>query len=592
MRYKILNRFLKGLFLALVAIGLTAGASFGVDLATKAFNMTMPDGSSVPMWGFVLDTNSGAARCYQQSTDAARVACVNDLPDPTVPGPRIGVGTGNINFQIRLTNTLPEPVSIVIPGQKMPNSNLGGCVAGPVRHEAGEFAGRVRSFGCEAPPNGGKMRYRWRANLNNQLEPGSYMYQSGTHPQVQIQMGLYGAIRRDAAAGQAYTDVPYDMQQDLFFSEVDPALHAAVDSGIYGMPGVGPTSTLEYFPKYFLLQTYDDQGKVVDATIGLDSEACIDTGAEVGDRLLLRLYNAGLRELAPMMIGSHFDLVAESGKKYPFARTQYQTLLLPGSTKDAVFTPSYPGTFPLIERRLNLTDGAATDGGMQTCFAIGGTVAQAIVPNVVNGDQAAAEIAIEAEGLTVGTVTPGSNAAALGLIVSQDPAAGTGVPPLTPVNLVISSPTVPYVIGQTLAAAETAITDDSLTVGVVTSENSNAVIAGTVINQNPLSGVYLPGTPVNLTVSTGDILTCEVARYRVNTNGVGRLIIRVSSSAPDGSRTIEGSVDGGTSFSIPVNANNTSNYRTVLRPYSPSPVGLSFTATSDLGGTCMKVITN
>ena len=190
-------------------------------------------------------------------------------------------------------------------------------------------------------------------------------------------MGLYGALTKDSAAGTAYPGVTYDAERDLFYSEVDPALHAAVDDGTYGT-APGPTSTLEYKPRYFLLHTYDTVGSAwVDATIGLlpdgtidPANTCIDTGLAIGDDILLRMYNAGLRELAPMMIGPHFDLVAEGGKPYPFARSQYQTLLMPGTTKDAIYTPAYGGNIKIIERRGSMTDAAQTGGGMETCISI------------------------------------------------------------------------------------------------------------------------------------------------------------------------------------------------------------------------------
>jgi hypothetical protein len=43
---------------------------------------------------------------------------------------------------------------------------------------------------------------------------------------------------------------------------------------------------------------------------------------------------------------------------------------MPGSTKDAIFTPGYGGTYNIIERRGNLTDAAQTGGGMQACISI------------------------------------------------------------------------------------------------------------------------------------------------------------------------------------------------------------------------------
>lgn len=363
------NRKLLAPGLVLALLGLAAAPAMAVDLATAQFDMTMPDGTTVPMWGFVLD--NATPSCFTRAGAQARIDCVNnELGTPTVPGPRLVANTNTGNLVVRLTNTLQVPASVVIPGQEMPFSTA--CTA-PVWTDGSSGARtapdqRVRSFGCEAAPNGGREVYRWRTVENTQFQPGSYVYHSGTHPQVQVQMGLYGAARRNDPSGDAYAGVPFDMQRDLFFSEVDPAVHAAVAAGTF------TGSTLDYNPKYFLLQRYQNQTTVVDATIdtGTIPPACIPGNFNENERILLRLYNAGLRELAPTMIGSHVDLVAEGGKAYQFAPRVYSTLLQPLSTKDIVLTPEYGGQFSLIERRLNLTDSAATGGGMQTCLAVAG----------------------------------------------------------------------------------------------------------------------------------------------------------------------------------------------------------------------------
>jgi len=341
-------KFGKLVLLMLVAFGLLASPSFAAEywLCAQSVDMTMPDSTMVPIWGFAMDDDAGVTP-----------ACPPD--SATVPGPKLTVGSGDSTLTIHLRNDLTgpgiEPVSIVIPGQAMP-TGFSPVIVG----------GRVQSFVQEAATSGGTQTYTW-----DNLQPGTYLYESGTHPQVQVQMGLYGALTKDSAAGMAYSGVPYTQERDLFYSEVDPALHGAVVNGDYGSPPW--TSTLDYQPKYFLLHGYSG-GAWVDVSIDTGSipPTCIDSGIGQGDRLLLRLYNAGLRELAPMLLGAHFDLVAEGGKKYPFARTQYQTLLMPGSTKDAVFTPEYEDDFKLIERRLNLTDAAVTGGGMQTCITVAG----------------------------------------------------------------------------------------------------------------------------------------------------------------------------------------------------------------------------
>src|SRR5512143_3665018 len=209
---------LLALALALVA-GPAVAASF--NLVAMPFTKTMPDGSPVAMWGYALD---GAT------------------PVPSVPGPPLVVPPGDTTLTVNLRNALSgpgaEPVSIVIPGQL--------ATMTPVKFTDGAGRQRVRSFAPEAAV-GGTQSYTW-----NNLKPGTYLYHSGTHPQVQVQMGLYGKLTHDAVSGEAYAGVPYATEVALLFSEVDPALHAAVAAGQYG-PGQPMSSTIDYAPKYFLI---------------------------------------------------------------------------------------------------------------------------------------------------------------------------------------------------------------------------------------------------------------------------------------------------------------------------------------------------
>jgi FtsP/CotA-like multicopper oxidase with cupredoxin domain len=368
----------KRLFLALVAVALAATPSLAVDyyLCAQSVDKAMPDGALVAMWGFALDNDANLANGCPAGT-------------ATVPGPKLIVPSSDNQLVIHLRNDLSapgnEPVSVVIPGQAMP-TDAGGNLLQAVFFTDANGLSRVMSFTQEAATGGGTRTYYW-----NDIQPGTYAYQSGTHPQVQVQMGLYGALVKndDDATAAAYPGVTYDDQRDLFFSEVDPVLHAAVAAGTF------TGSTLNYYPKYFLLHSYDETaGAWTDVTIDAGNlpPTCIDSGLAVGDTILLRMYNMGLRELAPMIMGAHFDLVAEGGKKYPFARTQYQTLLMPGSTKDALFTPTYAGDYKLVERRLNITDpgvNGSVSGGMQTCLsvaAVGATCAYDLEPVPGDGD--------------------------------------------------------------------------------------------------------------------------------------------------------------------------------------------------------------
>src|SRR5947199_251673 len=134
------------------------------------------------------------------------------------------------------------------------------------------------------------------------------------------------------------------------------------------------------------------------------------------------------------------------------------------------------------------------------------------VPNVVGQTQAAATSAITSAGLTVGAVTQqSSSTVASGSVISESPAAGTSVAMASAVNLVVSSgappPTqvaVPNVVGETEAAATSAITSAGLTAGTVTMQSSATVASGSVISESPAAGTSVAmASAVNLVVSSG-----------------------------------------------------------------------------------------
>jgi len=128
------------------------------------------------------------------------------------------------------------------------------------------------------------------------------------------------------------------------------------------------------------------------------------------------------------------------------------------------------------------------------------------VPNVVGQTQAAASAAIASAGLSVGNVTQGSaNGVVPGNVISESPAAGTGVAPGSAVNLVVSDDVaVPNVVGATQSAATSAITGAGLIMGTVTQQSSSTVASGDVIRESPAAGSYVgPGASVNLVLSTG-----------------------------------------------------------------------------------------
>jgi uncharacterized delta-60 repeat protein len=129
------------------------------------------------------------------------------------------------------------------------------------------------------------------------------------------------------------------------------------------------------------------------------------------------------------------------------------------------------------------------------------------VPNVVGATQTAATSAITAANLTVGAITTAaSTTVPSGAVISETPAAGTSVPLGSAVALTVSSGpaqvTVPNVVGDTQAAATSAITAAHLTVGAITTATSTTVPSGSVMSQTPAAGTSVAaGSAVALTVA-------------------------------------------------------------------------------------------
>jgi len=322
MTSKISTRYATGLALGLAALAMAAPSlaqtTVTYDLAAVEGTWTAPDGvTMVPMWGFVTDTGSCPAPGGAWAPPAPLTAAAGDT------------------LVINLRNCLPAPASVFIPGQYKATV--------PVTFMDGQGRTRVSSFDVAAPADGGATTtaYTW-----NNVKEGSYLYHSGTHPQVQVQMGLYGVL---AVTGGTYPIV--DSEQVLLFSEIDPALHAAVATNNYG-PGMAVTSTFDYYPQYFLIngEAYPNTAPIV-----------VDTHSHA----LLRFVNAGLRTHSPALGGGlYMTLIAEDGNLYPFTVEQYGLELPAAKTIDAVLNVATDGTYAVYDRDLHLMNGADTGGGM------------------------------------------------------------------------------------------------------------------------------------------------------------------------------------------------------------------------------------
>jgi FtsP/CotA-like multicopper oxidase with cupredoxin domain len=201
----------------------TTGASGSptFTLTAKSGYVAMPDGNTIFMWGYAQG-NGG----FQ------------------LPGPTLCVNQGDM-VTIVLNNKLSEPVSIVLPGVDDVMAN--GVPSQPV------FSGTTLiSLAPSAPAANGSMTYSFTAN-----RPGTYLYESGTDPEKQVEMGLYGSliVRPPASSCPTGKSCAYDSnsvynantESVMLLSEIDPFLHQAVERRNK------PYDVTAYRPRYWLI---------------------------------------------------------------------------------------------------------------------------------------------------------------------------------------------------------------------------------------------------------------------------------------------------------------------------------------------------
>ncbi len=236
------------------------------NLSAAPAYLTQPDGQSLYSWGY---------GCSSAPSGFAPAAMSGGFCNSMqVPGPTLIVDQG-ATVTVTLTNNLPAPAgntSILFPGFQVATS---GGVPGLVTQEAA---------------NGGTVTYTFTATT-----PGTRGYYSGTQSDLQIEMGLFGAIivlpsttttqacttglplaapgnnaaaqanwgENDFRLAKAAYDNPktcYDREYLFQFSEMDPAIHQQAQEQVQLCSGPNAPSpctlhvpTEPYRPAYFMI---------------------------------------------------------------------------------------------------------------------------------------------------------------------------------------------------------------------------------------------------------------------------------------------------------------------------------------------------
>jgi FtsP/CotA-like multicopper oxidase with cupredoxin domain len=363
------------------------GVSGGTNpTATVTFNLTaspaylsQPDGQSVYSWGYGCTGGTLSSGLSFVPTMTNVTPACNTMQ---VPGPTLVVTQGQ-TVNVVLTNGLPAAAgstSILFPGFNVSTS----CSAGTPSGVQGLLT-------CEAAP-GSTVTYTFTAS-----SPGTRAYYSGTQGDLQVEMGLYGAIIvlpsasptngacpthnraaglntagnaligtgeddfRLSPTGAAYGLVQscYDREYLFQFSEIDPNIHlqalaqvTAITNCTTGIAGNTCPTTLNvptepYRPAYFLIngRSMPDDMDTNYASQYPHQPYNGNPHMHPGDLVLLRIIGQGRWQHPFHEHGNHVRILARDGNLITSSSSATQlagpllftTTTTPGLAMDGIF---------------------------------------------------------------------------------------------------------------------------------------------------------------------------------------------------------------------------------------------------------------
>jgi FtsP/CotA-like multicopper oxidase with cupredoxin domain len=298
------------------------------NLTARCDFISTPDGNSVLIWGY--------------SDDA------NPLQRAQYPGPTLIVNEGDV-VEITLTNWITDETGALI------GVNTSMVFPG---HSVAATGGEQGLLGREAAP-GGTVSYTFTAS-----HPGTFLYHSGTRADLQIELGLLGALivrpsgglpaepvvdpgtGRVTSRGHAYndSDTAFDREHLYLLTEMDPDVHDLVEFG--QMDQIDGTT---YRPVYWFVN-----GRAAPDTLSAPNVPWLPTQPYnaltrmlPGERVLMRVVGLS-RDLHPFHHhGNHARVVGTDGRLLQSPTTasgadlSYEVFTIqsvPGETVDAIFT--------------------------------------------------------------------------------------------------------------------------------------------------------------------------------------------------------------------------------------------------------------
>jgi FtsP/CotA-like multicopper oxidase with cupredoxin domain len=356
------TRLLMAAMVAVVSPTVTAHAA-APGITGPTFNLTaqtaflnQPDGSAVYSWGYGCN---GAPSGYAPAAITG-ASC----PTMQVPGPTLIVTEGQ-TVTVNLTNNLPTAAgntSILFPGFSVTAT---GGAAGLLTQEA-------------AP--GGTVTYTFIAS-----SPGTRSYYSGTQGDLQVEMGLYGAVIvlpanvpsvctsglpaanvqvelahgesdfRLAASAYDHPKTCYDREYLFQFSEMDPNIHNQTLAQVKALQGCTAGAagcslhvpTEPYHPAYFMIngRSMPDD---MDANYGVEYPHQPYNGnphLHPGEQVLLRIIGQGRWQHPFHEHANHVRILARDGNlilsatdtKSLAGPALFTTTTTPGMAMDGIF---------------------------------------------------------------------------------------------------------------------------------------------------------------------------------------------------------------------------------------------------------------
>jgi FtsP/CotA-like multicopper oxidase with cupredoxin domain len=376
-----MNRLFPLLALAAALLVTAAAHAAAPGISGTTFNLTaqpayitQPDGQAVYSWGYGCTTSTG--HMFVPATTPAGFCNTMQVPGPTLVVPE------GQTITVNLTNGLPASAgntSILFPGFTLTST----CTS------------NQGLLTCEAAP-GGTVTYTFTAST-----PGTHAYYSGTQGDLQVEMGLYGAIivlpngpptngcpfHNDAAlppnstgttlvagteknfrlspTGAAYhlTQSCYDREYLFQFSEMDPNIHKqalaqvtaiaackAANAANVTCPTVLSVPTEPYSPAYFMIngRSMPDDMDTNYAAQYPHQPYNGNPHMHPGELVLLRIIGQGRWQHPFHEHGNHVRILARDGNLITSAATGagasqlagpllFTTTTTPGQAMDGIF---------------------------------------------------------------------------------------------------------------------------------------------------------------------------------------------------------------------------------------------------------------